>query len=46
MKKFLVITLLLVGFTLSIVSAPLNSASSIDNVPDPQVKPFSQKDVM
>lgn len=46
MKKFLAITLLLMGFTMSIDSAPINSAGSIDNVPDPQAIPFVQKDVM
>lgn len=46
MKKFIIITLLLIGFTLSVVSSPINSASSINDVPEPHAAPFVHTDVI
>jgi len=46
MKKFFVTMLLIVGLAVAFISPPLNTAGSADNVPDPQVKPFSQKNAM
>lgn len=46
MKKFFVTMLLIVGLAVAFNSTPLNIAGSADNVPEPQLKPFSQKNAM
>jgi len=46
MKKVFITMLLVVGLAVAFSSTPINTAGSLDNVPDPQVKPFSQKNAM
>jgi len=46
MKKFLVIMLLLAGFTVSLISTPINTAGSLDDIPEPHSPPPVQNDWM
>ena len=46
MKKVFVTLLLIVGLAIAFSSTPINTAGSLDDVPDPHVKPFVQKNVM
>lgn len=46
MKKIFITMLLLVGLAVVFSSTPINTAGSLDNVPEPQLKPLSQKNLM